>query len=238
MLVSVITPCLNSEKTIRDTIESVLCQSYKNIEYIIVDGGSTDGTLGIIREYVLPFRGRLRYVSESDGGIYNAMNKGIRMSHGRLIGIINSDDFYEPDAVGKAVRSMSGSECQVIYGYCNILGKHGEVRYVNMNTHHNIFQYPFQHPACFITRKTYCKYGMYNERYRVAADCDLLYRLYRNHVEFIQVREILADYRAGGYSDRTEHETELALAKLLNGGIHFRQFIGVVISRYLWRTAV
>ena len=95
MKVSIITPCLNSEKTIRETIESVLNQTYLNIEYIIVDGGSTDNTLTIIREYIPLFRGRLHVISEKDDGIYDAMNKGIKKSHGQLIGIINSNDYYD-----------------------------------------------------------------------------------------------------------------------------------------------
>ena len=99
MKISIITPCLNSAKTIRQTIESVLNQTYQDIEYIIVDGASTDGTLEIIQEYEDQFQGRMQYVSEPDNGIYDAMNKGIRMSHGNVIGIINSDDFYEEDAV-------------------------------------------------------------------------------------------------------------------------------------------
>ena len=103
MKISIITPCLNSAKTIRQTIESVLNQTYHNIEYIIVDGASMDGTLEIIQEYEPQFQGRLHYVSEPDHGIYDAMNKGIRMSHGNVIGIINSDDYYEQDAVEKMV---------------------------------------------------------------------------------------------------------------------------------------
>ncbi len=105
--ISIITPCLNSEKTIRDTMESVLHQTYKNIEYIIVDGGSEDRTLEIIHEYEHLFNGRLKYISEKDNGIYDAMNKGIRQSKGKLIGIIGSDDYYETDAVEKVAAHMT-----------------------------------------------------------------------------------------------------------------------------------
>ena len=104
MKVSIITPCLNSETTIRDTIESVIRQSYQNMEYIIVDGGSTDRTVEIIEEYMDVFAGRLRYISEKDNGIYDAMNKGIQRASGSVIGIINSDDWYEPEAVERAVQ--------------------------------------------------------------------------------------------------------------------------------------
>ena len=95
MKISIITVCFNSEKTIEDTIKSVLKQSYKNYEYIIVDGKSTDNTLNIIKKYEGKFDGRLKYISEKDKGIYDAMNKGIKMSAGDIIGLINSvNDFF------------------------------------------------------------------------------------------------------------------------------------------------
>lgn len=108
--VSIITPCLDSEKTIRRTIESVLYQTYKNIEYIIVDGGSGDKTLEIVRTYQPLFEGRMRWVSEPDKGIYDAMNKGIRMSHGQIIGIINSDDYYVSNAVEQVIGHLEKSQ--------------------------------------------------------------------------------------------------------------------------------
>ena len=100
--VSIITVCFNSAKTIRDTIESVINQTYKNIEYIIVDGGSTDGTIDIIKEYE-PYIAK--WVSESDDGIYDAMNKGIMMSTGEIIGLVNSDDFLELEAIKNVVKT-------------------------------------------------------------------------------------------------------------------------------------
>lgn len=235
MLVSIITPCLNSEKTIRDTIDSVLYQSYKNIEYIIVDGGSKDGTVEIIKEYEPLFCGRMWYVSEPDKGIYNAMNKGIRMSHGQLIGIINSDDYYEKDAVNKVVSVMSKDTYQIIYGYCRILDRHGETVFINRVSHEDLFVKTFQHPTCFVTRKTYCRYGMFNEKYKVAADCDFIYRLYRKNVIFIQVKQITANYRLGGYSDRYDHKVELALIRFFNRGISLRDLIDVFICNILFK---
>lgn len=234
ILVSIITPCLNSEKTIRDTISSVLNQSYNNIEYIIVDGGSKDSTLEIIEEYIPLFCGRMRYISEEDQGIYNAMNKGIRLSHGQLIGIINSDDFYEKNAIQLAVGSMTDDRYQLIYGYCRILDKHDRTISVNRVSHRDVFAKTFQHPTCFVTRKTYCRYGLFHEHYKVAADCDLIYRLYRNNVKFIQVREVIANYRLGGYSSQTNHEIELELIKYLNGGTGIQNLIGKLVKRLIW----
>ena len=119
--VSIITPCLNSEKTIEDTIKSVVNQTYKNIEYIVVDGGSRDRTMEIVKKYEPLFQGRMKYVSEPDKGIYNAMNKGIKMSTGSLIGIINSDDYYELYTIEHIVDNMTADKYQVLYGWLRVL---------------------------------------------------------------------------------------------------------------------
>lgn len=122
-LVSVVTVCLNSEKYLEETIESVLGQTYEKIEYIIVDGGSGDGTLDIIRRY----QDRIAYwLSEPDGGIFDAMNKGISLSTGELVGLINSDDRYFPYTVEEVVR-VSGEDpgAQVYYGSMHIIDREG-----------------------------------------------------------------------------------------------------------------
>ena len=121
--VSIITVCYNSEKTIRRTIESVLNQTYDNIEYIIVDGASTDQTMDIVKEYEPKFSGRMRWISEPDEGIYFAMNKGIDMAAGELIGLLNSDDTYESNAV-KSIRDALVSEpYQILYGFARVYTK-------------------------------------------------------------------------------------------------------------------
>ena len=107
MKVSVVTVTWNSAATLRDTLESVLAQTYCDIEHIIVDGGSMDGTMRLVQEYEPRYNGRLRYISEPDRGIYDAMNKGIGMASGEVVGILNSDDFYtSPDAVEKLVGEL------------------------------------------------------------------------------------------------------------------------------------
>ena len=112
MKFSIITATYNSGKTLRDTMESVLGQTYRDIEYLIIDGASTDDTLAIVRSYESRFGGRLRYLSEPDHGIYDAMNKGLRMATGDVVGILNSDDFYTSDGVlervARAGRPESG----------------------------------------------------------------------------------------------------------------------------------
>ncbi len=224
-MVSIITVCFNSEKTIRDTIESVLKQSYEEIEYIIVDGGSTDGTISIIEEYVLLFNGRLRYISEKDTGIYNAMNKGIRMSKGSLIGIINSDDFYEPDAVEKAVSCMTEDDCQVIYGYLRVIEKTGTVRYTRVK-HTSLSEKMISHPTCFVTRETYKKYGLFLERLKVSADYELMLRFYKsNGVVFHHCPYVMANFRAGGASYGIRSKMEHEFSRLMHGCGSIKEFM-------------
>lgn len=196
--VSIITPCLNSGATIEQTIKSVLHQTYPVIEYIIVDGKSTDNTVDIIRKYLPEFRGRMRYISEKDSGIYSAMNKGIKMSAGTLIGIINSDDYYEDDAVENIVRHMTDDKYQVVYGYCRLI-KNNSIMGILKNRHEALVQRMIPHPTCFVTRQVYRDFGLFLTVFEIAGDYELMFRLYHSGtVEFIQVKEIIANFRVGG----------------------------------------
>lgn len=210
MKASIITPCLNSEKTIRDTIESVLGQTYDNIEYIIVDGGSTDRTIEIIEEYATAFQGRLRYISEKDNGIYDAMNKGINLACGDVVGIINSDDWYEPEAVESAVQCLQETGADVVYGEIWMIDENGQREY-----HTSCSVFP-PHPSTFIRRESYQKYGMFDTGYQIAADRDFLLRLMAENVRFVRIDRILADFRKTGISNarsllcaREAHEINL-----------------------------
>ena len=194
MNVSIITPCLNSETTIRDTIESVIRQSYQNMEYIIVDGGSTDRTVEIIEEYMDVFAGRLRYISEKDNGIYDAMNKGIQRASGSVIGIINSDDWYEPEAVERAVQCFQDTGANVVYGEIWMIDENGKRKY---HTSHSAFPL---HPSTFIKREIYINHGMFDTTYQIAADRELLLRLMTENVKFAYVDRILANFRTIGIS--------------------------------------
>lgn len=196
--VSIITPCLNSATTIEQTIKSVLHQTYPNIEYIIVDGKSTDNTVGIIRKYLPEFGGRMRYISEKDFGIYSAMNKGIKMSAGTLIGIINSDDYYEDDAVENIVRHMTDDKYQVVYGYCRLI-KNNSITGILKNRHEALVQRMIPHPTCFVTRQVYRDFGLFLTAFKIAGDYELMFRLYHSgKVAFIQVKEVIANFRVGG----------------------------------------
>lgn len=228
--ISIITPCFNSEKTIRDTIESVLYQTYKNIEYIVIDGGSTDHTVDIIKEYVPRFRGRLRYVSEPDKGIYNAMNKGIRMSTGRLIGIVNSDDYYERSTVEKMAEKYKEGEYQVLYGYMRILSR-SKGRYICKNKHYDLLNIVIPHPTCFISRNIYKDFGLYLEGWKMAADYELLLRLDKTKaVKFVCVGDVVTNFRTGGASSGKRALYEASVIRFLYGGLSGMEFIKKILK--------
>jgi len=232
MRVSIITPCLNSEKTIRQTIESVLNQTYKNIEYIIVDGGSTDHTINIIKEYIPLFHGRLKYISEKDSGIYDAMNKGIRMSKGKLIGIINSDDFYEVTAVEKAVECFDCEKEQIIYGYLRVLDLKGRTSLLKVH-HEELKDKMIPHPTCFVARKVYKKYGLFTKKLKIASDYEFMLRVKKNRtVEFIQIPEILANFRAGGISFKKQSRWEANIVRLRYGYISIKEYLDFLLDYF------
>lgn len=201
-LVSIITVCYNSEKFIRDTIESVLNQTYKNIQYIIIDGKSTDKTLSIIDEYREHFGNRLTLVSEKDSGIYNAMNKGLALVKGELVGIINSDDYYELDAVEKMVEQYEIHGSGVYYGYCRLLKDEKEFMIERRNADF-LQEAQINHPTCFVSNEIYTNNGVFNEKYKIVADYELLLRFKNKNVPFYAVDAIISNFRLGGISTGT-----------------------------------
>lgn len=215
ILVSIITVCFNAAETIETTIKSIVSQTYKNIEYIVVDGGSVDGTLQILEHY----RKHISViVSERDEGIYDAMNKGIDLAQGDFIGIINADDWYEEDAIEKVVRiSRNISEnTGVISGQIRFID--GEQSFLSKKKEmFDIWtEMPVAHPATFIKKSVYEQYGKYNTGYKIAADYDLIFRLYINHVGFYLCDEILANFRFGGTSSTEKNvlfEEDMSILK-------------------------
>lgn len=204
MLVSIITVCYNSEKTLRKAIESVLNQTYPNIEYTVVDGMSTDDTLAIAREYEEKFREKgysYRIVSEKDRGIYDAMNKGISMAGGELIGMINSDDWYEPDAVETAVKTVEETGCDLFYADINLIRSDGSV----LVKRSKIDRFPssrhWNHPTTFITKKTYEEVGLYRCQ-TMYDDFDLILRIRAAGKKVAIQNKILANFRTGGVSNQ------------------------------------
>lgn len=222
-LVSVITICYNSGNTIEQTLRSVVQQTYPNIEYIIVDGGSTDSTVEIIKRYadLRPYTGSMgiRWISEKDFGIYNAMNKGIRMASGEIIGIINSDDWYDVDAVEKMVKIASADPTAGVYhGGIRMYGERDAyLKYFLPDSKEQLNICMIPHPACFIRKSYYDKFGLYDESYKIAADYDLLARIYKGDGAFHQIPYLLANFRCSGISEKNKnistHEEQLVRSK-------------------------
>lgn len=197
-LVSIITVVFNGADTIKQTIESVINQTYNNIEYIIIDGNSTDGTQEIVEMYK---DNVACFVSEEDEGIYDAMNKGIQYATGDIIGIINSDDWYEKDAVEKVVKYFRDNKTDLVYGKINEVTKEGiKKEYPVIPIRTIWYQMAVPHPSVFVKKKIYEIYGGFNLKYRLSADYELMLRFYSNHVEFGFIDAIIACFRQGGIS--------------------------------------
>jgi len=186
MKISIITVCYNSEKTIEDTIKSVISQDYKDIEYIIVDGGSTDGTLEVINSYKESIS---KLISEPDDGIYDAMNKGVAIATGELIGILNSDDlFASSDILSQVAQQVSNvSNEAIFYGAIAIVDRY-DVDLVKR--HYSVKNFTTSklklgimppHPATFIPKSIYRKVGYYKTDYKIAADFELYVRVTIKH---------------------------------------------------------
>ncbi len=221
MLVSIITVCFNSEKTIRKTIESVLGQTYSNIEYLIIDGASQDGTVGIAKEYEEKFRQKgyiYRIVSEKDHGIYDAMNKGIRLATGELIGIINSDDWYEPAIVQTAVETYKSTGYDMFFADINLVREDGSIIVKRARMDKFPSTRNWNHPTTFITKKTYEEVGLYSCE-NIYDDYDLVLRIRRAGKKIEICNKVLANFRTGGVSN------EKSLKKCLKRcGIRYRNY--------------
>lgn len=201
MFLTIMTVCYNSEKTIRQAIESVLQQEFTDYEYIIIDGLSTDGTIEIIEEYLPKFHGKMRYISEKDKGIYDAMNKAISMAKGEVIGLVNSDDYFEKNAfqrVFEAAKANPGSD--VYYGCVRVLTPEDKEIKVYRMSHEMLYSCPMAHGGCFIARKAHERFGLYDIAYRISADYDFLLRVFLQGGKFSPIDYVLANFRMGGVS--------------------------------------
>lgn len=198
--VTVITVCFNSVKTLQKAIESVLTQTYRHIEYIIVDGGSTDGTIDLIKAHE---RSIDRWVSEPDRGLYDAMNKGIRQASGDLIGLLNSDDWYAPDTVEKAARRFMESSADLVHGNAAVAFDESPFTYCIApsgaleNLH---FHMTMNHGSVFVKKEIYLKYGLFDIHYQIAADYELMLRFFTAGLKFSYLAETMVYFRTGGLS--------------------------------------
>lgn len=236
--VSIITVCFNSSKTIRKTFDSVLHQTYEDLEYLVVDGASTDGTIEIIKEYESLFRGRMKWISEKDNGIYDAMNKGIRMSQGSLIGIINSDDYYESDAVEVMVNALTEEKYQILYGAMRTW-KDGEEESISIASHRFLKDRMINHPSCFVTKAVYEDFGGYDTQYRSVADYDFMLRMSeKDEVIFKPVYSIIANFSLGGMCSTGDAYMELEKMRRNRGMISVQQYRKICIRSFFYKIVV
>ena len=234
ILVSIITPCFNSEKTIEKTLACIEEQTYSNIEYIIIDGGSTDATLERIDSHRRQLPAQLRVISEKDGGIYDAMNKGIRLASGQLIGIVNSDDWYEPDTVWQAVSNYQGNPYEVIYGMQRTY-LDGREKATVLYHHDFLPQQMITHPTCFVTKAAYEALGVFDTQYRSAADYDLMLRFYESRkVVFTPVMSVLSNFQLGGMSSRQKGVRENARIRYRRGYMSRKRYYFVTLKSHLF----
>lgn len=205
-VISIITACYNSAKTIEDTIRSVAEQDYPYVEYIVIDGKSTDGTVEIIKKY----QDEISYwVSEKDNGIFDAFNKGIMQSSGDIVGILNSDDFYAHSGVLSSVaREFIRQKTDSVYGdlvYVDSQNPDRIVRYWRSKAYRRIlfrFGWMPAHPTFFCKRDLYRKYGLFNTWMKISNDYEILLRfLYKFRAASVHIPEVLVKMRTGGNSN-------------------------------------
>lgn len=208
MKISIITATYNSAETVRNTFDSVLNQTYKDIEYIVVDGLSKDNTVEIIKEYAEIFEGKMRYISEKDRGLYDAMNKGLAMATGDIVGILNSDDFYTSNNILEIVaNNFEEGEIDAVYGDIHFVNSNDLTKCVRYYSSaifsRRLMRFGFMpaHPSFYCKREVYEKYGAFNTKYKIAADFDSLFRFI--YIKKIRTRYIKRDFvtmRTGGVS--------------------------------------
>jgi len=203
MKVSIITVCFNSADTIEDTIRSVLSQNYNDIEYIVVDGKSTDGTLDILTRYQSQIS---KCISEPDNGIYEAMNKGIKLSTGDIIATLNADDVYADETiVGRMVEFMQSNGLDAGYG---------DIVYIDQNNTDHItrfwkpceykrgafyYGWVIPHPAFFCRKQVFERFGYFNDKLQIAADFELMLRFIEKHrIKVGYLPEVIVKMRTAG----------------------------------------
>lgn len=246
MKISIITATFNSGATLRDTIESVLKQTHSDIEYLIVDGASKDNTIDIVKELEPKFGGRLHYISEPDKGIYDAMNKGIKMATGDVVGILNSDDFFTSDDVIARVADAFAKENDIdaVYGDIHFVKDENLqkcTRYYSSKSFRPwLLRFGFMpaHPSFYCKKSIFEKYGLYDLQYRTSSDFEMMVRLLGKYK--IKAKYLPMDFvtmRAGGEStaglaSKKKVNNDIARSLKAHGVYTNQVFQGV---RYAWK---
>lgn len=243
--ISIITSTFNSGKTVKDTIESVLRQSYTDFEYIIKDGGSKDDTLDIISGYAPQFGNKLKVVSEPDKGIYDAMNKGLQLATGDVVGLLNSDDFYTSDDTLKTIAdAYEQYGADAIYGDIHFVNDEDLTKCVRYYSS-AIFSRPLMrygmmpaHPSFYCKRSVYEKYGYFDTSYKIAADFESLLRfIYIGKINTKYIKKDFVTMRTGGASTADFASRKLIMKEhlraLKENGVYSNAFL--LSLRYFYK---
>ncbi len=205
MKISLVTACYNSNETIRDTLQCIAEQAYPTIEHIIIDGFSSDNTLAIVKEF--PHVAKI--VCEKDKGIYDAMNKGISMASGEIIGILNSDDLYTHDrVVSNVMEKFTDETVDIVYGDLQYVNRQKTSKVVrtwkagNYTTSSFYFGWMPPHPSFFVRKRVYDQFGLFRLELKTAADYEIIIRfLLKNKLKATYLPEVLVKMRMGGASN-------------------------------------
>lgn len=246
MKISIVTVTYNSSKTVRDTFKSVLEQNYPNIEYLVIDGDSQDGTVQIIKEHEDDFSNRnitFKWISERDNGIYDAINKGIRMATGDVVGILNSDDYFAGnDTIEEIANAFLNKRVDCVYGDLNYIDS--ETRDVtrvwrSRDFKKGLFEKSWTpaHPTFYCKRTLYEKHGLYNIKYKIAADVDLMFRFLEIHqANSLYLRKLMVIMRQGGISSSGLKSTKTIIKEMRDSFITHKGKFNVV--KYLFYKAL
>lgn len=245
MKVSIITVTYNSAETLAMAMGSVLNQTYPDIEYIVKDGGSTDRTVEVLKMYEPKFHGRMKWVSEKDKGIYDAMNKGIEMATGEVVGILNSDDFFTTnDVISKVVEAITQNKVDAIYGDIHFVRDSNLqqcVRYYSSKPFSPFwlrFGFMPAHPSFYIRRDVLMKAGLYKTDYKIGADFEMMVRLFhKHHISYYYLQKDFVTMRTGGASTRDINSRRILLKEDVRAcrenGIRTNQFL--IALKYLYK---
>ena len=245
MKISIVTVCYNSAATLSKTLESVLSQSYPNVEMVIKDGGSKDGTLDVLKHFEPLFNGRLKWKSEKDGGIYDAMNAGIKMATGDVVGILNSDDYFtSSDVIETIADSFSKQSIDAVYGDIHFVRQGSPqkiARYYSSKLFHPFwlrFGFMPAHPSFYVRKRVYDRYGGYRTDMKIGSDFEMMVRLFRRY--HIKAKYIPMDFvtmlmggaSTAGFSSHLLLAKEDVRACKLNG-IYSNQWM--MYMKYLYK---
>jgi len=238
-LVSIITVVYNNEETLERCINSILEQTYDNIEYIVIDGGSSDSTLDIIKKYK---DGIDYFISEKDGGIYDAINKGLSLSSGDIVGILNSDDEFTKSAIENVVKSfILNEEVDLVYGKSLYMTNNREIpHYYREFNEYMFWNIVCNHEAIFVKNYCYDRTGCYDENYKIAADMKWVQQLFLNDCKAFALDHIVLKHYAGGVSTDAVSESLEERYKLLLENFPFvnRDIIDILFKYYYYKNLI